>query len=237
RSPADVWFPSADFIPPEKSWLGELGWQYETAKGLTYSVETYYKKINNILSNLSDTDEGDPLVGEGEAYGVEGMIKKQGGKTGGWFNYTLAWSNRQFPIINDGAAYPYELDSRHQVKLFLFHQLNPHFTLGMNWIYQSALPQTIAPDNENPFSELSFDFNIGPRNNVRSTANHRLDLSLSYQLQQPLLQHQLKLSIYNVYNRKNIAFYRLNALSPENFNLEPIHIMPLMPSLQYRLKF
>jgi len=191
----------------------------------------------NLIAALTDfVDEG-PFVGTGKAFGFEWMVEKQRGKTGGWFNYTLSWAKRQFPLINQGFVFPHEFDGRHQLKLFAFHRLNQQFTLSFNWIYQSGLPRSIQTANQNIFSPPNLEPGIGPKNAIRSKANHRLDIALSYQLKKVRFEQHLKLSIYNVYNRKNVAFHKATIDDDGNVGLTPVHLMPLMPSLQYRIKF
>ncbi|MEM9823203.1 MAG: TonB-dependent receptor, partial [Bacteroidota bacterium] len=238
RSPADVWLPSAGFIPPEKGWLGELGGTYTWPSNLRFSFDTYYKKIENIIASLSNGGDEDPVLGEGYGYGFEWMLEKQSGRTGGWLNYTLSWADRQFGEINDGRIFPHEFDGRHQVKVFAFHRLNSKFTFSLNWIYQSGLPIIAQLANQNPFTFLPPEAeNDDPKNADRARASHRLDLAVSYQILNTKSEHHFKLSIYNVYNRKNIAFHRANFDEDGNTILSPVHLMPFMPSLQYRVRF
>lgn len=237
RSPADVWLPSGEFVGPEISRLGELGWIYTSPSDLRFSFDTYYKRIDQILTLIGRIDNGIPVVGTAEAYGFEWMVEKQKGNTGGWVNYTLAWANRTFEEINGGQAYPYEYDSRHQFKFFGYHQLNPHWTFSLNWTYQSARPQNLIEDDLSSFVTGEFNDPFVGNKNVRSTANHRLDLSLSYRLKAKRFDHDFKLSIYNVYNRKNIAFYRVSYSFDESIEVTEVHLLPIMPSLQYRISF
>ncbi len=235
RSPSDIWVPSANDLPPEVSWLGEFGCSFSTVNDWQISFDSYYKRINNIVK-LIDGFSDFPDIGEGEAYGLEWMLKRQVGRTGGWFNYTLSWANRNFLSINDGQTIPYEYDSRHQVKIFLYHKLSQHWTIGLNWIYQSSYPINVVATEVDPFAVPTQNY-PNRNNSVRSIPNHRLDLSLSYHLQQNVIGHEFKFSLYNVYNRKNIAFHRISFTDPVTPILKPIHVMPFMPSLQYKLQF
>lgn len=62
--------------------------------------------------------------GEGRAYGVEFMVRKQTGKTTGWVGYALAWADRQFDEINKGRRYPSRYDNRHKLNIVVMHKLS-----------------------------------------------------------------------------------------------------------------
>jgi hypothetical protein len=72
------------------------------------SVELYYKDMKHQIEysegytpSLKDPEE-DFVFGKGWSYGAEFFINKARGKLTGWIGYTLSWTWRKFPGLNDG---------------------------------------------------------------------------------------------------------------------------------------
>jgi hypothetical protein len=71
------------------------------------------------------TDWQDRITqGEGKAYGLEFFLQKKTGKLSGWIGYTLAWNNRQFSDLNQGKAFPYRYDRRHDISIVAIYELS-----------------------------------------------------------------------------------------------------------------
>ena len=76
-----------------------------------------------------------------------------------------------------------------------------------------------------------------PKNLSPPPAHRRLDLALSFSFKTGQAEHLLKASIYNLYSRKNVAFYRANYNDVGQRNLDPVHLFGVMPGLFYGVKF
>ena len=141
--PTDLWVPSTDRIKPQDSWQVAAGIATTIWKEYEFSVEGYYKKMQNVLSYKEgadfigpDSDWQDKVTqGDGEAYGLEVFLQKKKGKTTGWLGYTLSWNWRQFDEINSGKRYPFKYDRRHDLSLVVSHQFNDRISLTGAWIY------------------------------------------------------------------------------------------------------
>ena len=243
--PDDVWIPSDEDIEPQDSWQTGLGLQYIAPRKLEISLEAYFKEMNNLLS-FDDTTfflqpglpltENNLLNGSGQAYGLELLVKKDFGKTGGHLAYGLAWAKRHFPGLNLGFEYPFLYDRRHQFSLFLFHKFSQQLECSLSFQYGSANPLfAIQDDLAIGISRVPLNA-VGEKNESRDLAYHRLDLSLIYNLHKPRFQHTFKLGAYNAYNQSNEAFYRLNELDEESA-LAPVSFLPLLPSFSYSFRF
>ncbi|MEL6863730.1 MAG: TonB-dependent receptor [Bacteroidota bacterium] len=246
-TPDDIWVPTTDVIRPQESWQGELGLTYFGSQAWQLTWSTYYKSMKNLLSlpqsqpflSFDQNLEEELLRGSGNSYGIELLLKREFGKMGGWLNYTLAWSQRQFTGLNQGKIYPFQFDRRHQINAYWFYRFNDRFNISANWTLGSANPLLLV--SEDSFEEEVFPdqwTTPGQKNQERSNHYHRLDIGARYTWSAKRFSHQIKLSVYNLYNRDNAAFHRLD-LNEDNARLEtePIHLLPILPSFTYRLEF
>jgi len=251
QHPGDFWVPSVDGAKPQTSWQGGLGLNHNINQNMSLSVEGYYKAMKNLLSvGIEGEDnifmnellnEIGLVRGKGKAYGIEFLLQQQGLKTGGWLSYSLAWSKRQIISENGNAFFPFQYDSRHQLKLFLYHQFSDHFQIGLNWIFYSPSPYLVL--DENPLSITALNEDINPEgqfNILRSDAYHRLDLNATYEFYTgKRFRHSIKLGIFNLYNRKNTLYHQIQYFGqgvPADL-ISPVSLLPFLPSLQYGVKF
>ncbi|MDL2239064.1 TonB-dependent receptor [Bacteroidales bacterium OttesenSCG-928-K03] len=166
--PTDLWLPSTEKIRPQQSQQVALGVAYDLKEPkLSFSVEGYYKKMNNILAYkegssvmlgaLMDGDilvdtlnwEKDIVQGQGWSYGVEFLVRKNVGKFTGWIGYTLAWTEQQFDELNFGVKFPARYDRRHDLSVVLMYSPNDRINLSATWVYATGnavtMPQQIYP--------------------------------------------------------------------------------------------
>ena len=129
--------------------------------------------------------------GEGRAYGVEFMVRKQTGKTTGWVGYALAWADRQFDEINKGRRYPSRYDNRHKLNIVVMHKLSKKVELSAAWTYSSGNYTTLSLENYYPSDHLhqpgerpfwgngTGEDYYDQRNNYQLPAYHRLDVGIN----------------------------------------------------------
>lgn len=245
RLPNDLWVPSDEAFAPQESRQGELGIQYTPSATTVISVDAYYKKLKNLYTYSSDfdftnTNFQDFLIkGGGEAMGIEFSLQHKGAKNGGQLTYAFTKSTRQFDQLHSGASFPHLKDQPHQVKLFAYQRLGKNLTIGANWVFYSAAPATeiISLNNidllGNNFEETTPPFTLPDR----LGDYHRLDIDLSYQRTSHKLVHIVKIGAYNVYNRKNQTYFRLQ-FSPETaIGYQPVYGLSFRPTLSYQIKF
>jgi len=248
--PTDVWVPSTYVVKPE------IAWQYSTGyfrnfldNKLETSVEVYYKDMRNQIEyqeNYVPNTLKDPelsyVFGHGWSYGAEFFINKTQGRFTGWIGYTLSWTYRQFPDLNNGDIYPAKYDRRHDVSVVGSYELNKKWTLSGVFIYGSGnaitLPTGFYLINgqvQEVFSKI---------NAYRLPSYHRLDLSAIYtpQHKKPRRwQGSWAFSIYNVYDRHNPYFLYADVpgslQSGVNVKVYEVSIFPIIPSITYNFKF
>jgi len=108
--PTDLWYPVTKDVAPQRSHQFAIGYQRVIPKlKAKVELEAYYKSFKNVIeykegANLifNDNFEHELIQGEGDAYGVEALIKRDEGKLSGWISYTLSWSTRDFEELNGG---------------------------------------------------------------------------------------------------------------------------------------
>ncbi|HEY1023620.1 MAG TPA: TonB-dependent receptor [Sphingobacteriaceae bacterium] len=259
-SPADLWIPSTRNIAPQKSWQGTIGYARTLSKNYEINVDGFYKEMNGIIeytqgaSFLDDNPEAGLIeeasqsfdskvsTGAGEAYGAEVFLKKTNGNTSGWIGYTLSWSNRLFEDINNGKAFPYKYDNRHNLSMVANHQLKKGIRLSATWVYNSGLPATVPLSSylyydENGLNRGSIE-NVNVRNNIRMRSYHRLDLGISFIKQKKKGERIWNISVYNVYNRRNPYFIDVgNHSSNGRTYAREYSLLPVIPSFSYSYSF
>lgn len=246
RLPNDIWIPADEELLPESSWLTEVGFNYELTEGINLQLSAYLKNMNNLYSYkegfiFEDGEFVDFLVGgTGQAKGIESNLLVKRPKLSGQLSYTLSEATRQSPDIADGKIIDHIRNQPHQVKLIASYALNNQLQLGLNWVYLSRGP---IPEIK-PLSTEQFDLEdekeksaIKPSDDLLFNDYHRLDLSLNYTLPSERLTHHFKLGASNIYNRSNLAYYRLDFNSEGEVNYQAVDGLGLRPMLSYRLEW
>lgn len=257
--PTDLWIPSTAYVKPQRGLQASLGY-FHNFKDNTYetSVEVYYKKLWNqieygeeaIKSDGSDRDTEDQFVfGTGQSYGAEFFVKKRYGKFNGWIGYTLAWTERDFPTLNQGEKFWAKYDRRHDLSVVLIYDITKRIKLSATFVYSSGQNTTIAVRRYFVNGELRADY--GKRNGYRLPAYHRLDVGFTYVLKDNEKRYSdLNISIYNLYSRKNPYFFyddiNSEVKTDANGNVigstfevqtKQVSLFPILPTLSWNFKF
>ena len=217
-SPTDTWKLSDFNIKPQEANQVALG-IYKNLDGNTYeiSLEGYYKRSKNILDYkvgaqllLNEEIETEVLQGDGKAYGVEFLVKKNEGRLNGWLGYAYSRSfvrlDSEFPEerVNNGEYFPSNFDKPHDVSLVANYKFTRRFSASANFVYQTGRPVTY-PIGSYEFNNAEYVF-YSDRNKFRIPDFYRLDLSFNMEG-----NHKIKkfahsfwnFSIYNVLGRNN----------------------------------
>ena len=258
--PMDLWVPITANIKPVTSDQVSTGLYYDALTGWEFSIEGYYKYMQNILEYkdgasviISDNSWEDKVeMGIGRAYGAEFFVQKTTGNLTGWISYTLAKSERRFPggTISLGEWYPYKYDRRHSFNINLNYKITEHLDANAAWIYASGptttIPYrttgTVTPDS-NWVMNTSY---VTQRNNLRLPSSHHLNIGLTHHKKKMHGERAITLSIYNVYNRMNPNIVFVNYVTRydedakeyrDKIQLEKVTILPFLPSLNWSYNF
>jgi TonB-dependent Receptor Plug Domain/CarboxypepD_reg-like domain len=257
--PTDLWVPSTSSLKPQESWQVAAGVARTFGKDYEFSVEGYYKDMQNVVSYkegatflVLDNDWQSRLTqGHAWAYGVELFLQKKVGKTTGWIGYTWSRNWRQFDLINGGIKYPFKYDRRHDFKVIATHQFSKNFTMSATWIYGTGnaitlsdyryqLPYINNYNNGNTY--LSTIAAPGERNAQRMKAYHRADIGFEWSKKKKHFERKWIIGIYNLYSRNNPFFiYERDRYNPSTqtskTEYRQISIFPIIPSVSYEFKF
>lgn len=261
--PTDSWVPTTSRIPPEKSWQLATGLSFKPRTGLSFSVEGFYKEMQNLVEyaegeemQMHDNEwESKVLTGEGIVYGLEFFAEKTSGRFTGSFAYTLSKNTRSFDEINEGEAFPYKYDRRHDLSIVTNFQIKDHISLGAVWVFASGInittldqsyynPLMLADPNlpQHGYYDNDIIRNFETRNGYKLPAYHRLDVGLNFDKKKKRFDRTISFGAYNIYARKN-AFYLygeqwdFNNTGVEEKRVMQVTLLPLIPYIKYSIRF
>lgn len=246
---SEFWTPSDGYIKPQLADQVAVGYFRNFMENvIEFSVEGYYKWMNNTVELKDDADvqfieaiESQVVSGRGRAYGVEFLARKQRGKTTGWISYTLSKSERKAEGVNNNQWYNFRYDRTHYLTFVLAHELSKRVTVSGNFIF--ATGDTYTPALSYYMFEGEKTTYYGNRNSARVPAYHRLDFSLT--LGRKVIPGKVYknesswvFSVYNVYANKNpySINFRQNEDTGRNEAVK-VYLFTIVPSVTYNFKF
>ncbi|MBK7807758.1 MAG: TonB-dependent receptor [Saprospiraceae bacterium] len=254
--PTDLWLPTTARVKPQESWQAAIGVAKTFGKDYEISVEAYYKRMNNLIaykdgSGLFELSDWQDRItqGKGEAYGFEFFLQKKTGKLSGWIGYTLAWNNRQFSDLNEGRAFPYRYDRRHDLSIVAIYELSKKINVSSTWVYGTGnavtLPKSrygaIVSGENLDYSYLTNVEQYGDRNSYRMNAYHRLDIGINFIKTRKNRTRTWSIGAYNAYANNNPFFVYFDTdyldTGVEKRVLKQVSLFPLIPYVTYSLKF
>ncbi len=243
---SDIWLPVDSTQAASAANQYVLGISTSRFEGFTFDVETYYKTYTNLVELKPNILGGSKLsdvffVGNGFSYGIEFFLQKRVGDWTGWLGYTLAYTRRKFPEIDQGNTFPPTYDRRNDLNLVVTYRVNDRWTLGSTFVYATgqAYSQTTAlynagePDYNGKLIPID-----GTKNGLRLEPYNRLDVSATYSfcLFSEKRNAELNFDIYNVYNHRNVWFRRIDtATNPATS--EDVRLLPILPTFGLQIKF
>ncbi|MFH2142330.1 MAG: TonB-dependent receptor [Bacteroidota bacterium] len=256
----EIWFPSGPNILPQKAKHYALGY-FTTIKknSATISCETFYKTLSNQIDYkdhanmlLNPIIETELRFGKAWSYGVELLVKKDIGKLSGSVGYNYSRAFKQIKDINGDKAFPAFFDRPHEASIFIAYEFSKIFHFSANWVYSTG--STISVPTGFFYYQNQPIPIYGDKNNSRLPDYHRLDVMVTCYLNPEsshLFNHNLALTLYNVYWRKNYytIYYNKTELSDgsivipsdhlQDYNYIPVsrYLLGLIPSLTYNLNF
>lgn len=248
--PTDLWVPSTFRVQPQLGWLYAAGF-FKNFKDNTYetSIEIYYKSMKNQIEfkegyqpGLTDP-EADFVFGKGWSYGSEFLINKVRGDITGWIGYTLSWTLRKFPQLNEGKTYPAKYDRRHDMSVVATYKLNEKWQFGSVFVYGTGNATTLPERFYFISGVLTQEY--GALNEYRLKPYHRLDLSATYRpvpKKQRKVQSHWVFSVYNVYSRMNPYFIYLDQKGSAfggdlQIEAKQVSLFPILPSVTWNFRF
>lgn len=248
--PTDLWVPSTLRVQPQMSWQYAAGY-FQNFRENTYeaSVELYYKQMQNQIEyregytpSLKDPEE-EFVFGKGWSYGAEFFVRRNTGKLTGWIGYTLSWTWRQFPDLNNGEKYRARYDRRHDLSVVASYDLNKKWKLSAVFVYGTGNATSLPERFYLVDGVLTQEYSR--INQYRMPAYHRADLAATY-TPTPKKPRKIKsswvFSVYNVYSRLNPYFIYYNQTGSAydgslKVEARQVSLFPLLPSVTWNFKW
>ena len=247
--PTDLWVPSTIRVKPQISWQYALGYFKNFKEGMfETSIETYYKTMENQIEykegytpSLKDPEE-DFVFGKGWSYGTELFINKVKGRFTGWIGYTLSWTWRRFPNLNDGLKYPSRYDRRNDLSIVGSYELNKKWKLSSIFVYGTGNATSLPERFYFVSGVLTQEYSR--INAYRMNAYHRLDIAATYTPQPKKVKKYTGnwvFSIYNLYSRLNpyfVYFDQEGSASAGTLKVtaKQVSLFPIIPSVTWNIK-
>ena len=260
--PTDLWVPVTENILPENAHQVAAGAYYEWEGLCDFSLEGYYKRMNNLLEYREGSSfmtgstswEDKVAMGRGWSYGLEFLAQRSVGKFTGWIAYTWSKTMRQFDreghIINGGRPFHAKYDRRHDVNITASYRFNDRIDLSATWVYATGNCGTLythyfdgQPHTPGEYTDVLGYFES--RNNYRFEPYHRLDVGVNFHKQFkriPGIKRTINISVYNAYCNMNpfmVYMYEGYDWDTEQYykRLRKVTIFPIIPSFSYGIQF
>lgn len=248
--PTDLWVPSTYQVKPQISWQYAVGYFRNFNNNMwETSIEVYYKDMFNQIEyregytpSLNDPED-EFVFGKGWSYGTELFINKVKGRLTGWVGYTLSWTLRKFPEINEGKTYPTKYDRRHDLSVVGTYELNKKWKLSSVFVYGTGNATTV-PERFYFINGVLTQEN-SRINAYRLASYHRLDIAATL-----TPNHKKKrkytdswvFGIYNIYSRLNPYFIYFDqsgsaASGDLKVQAKQVSLFPIIPSVTWNVKF
>lgn len=222
-------------VPIIKSKQGSAGLHFDKANFLI-SIEGYLKQVEGITSRsqgFQNQFQYAKDTGNYEVLGLDFLINKQFKNTSTWLSYTYSNNTYTFNTLNNGEAFPNNLDITHALTFGATQTLKSlNLALGVNW--HSGKPYT-QPNADTPIENNTINYAAPNSSNLEDY--FRVDLSATYRFKLSDTAKAIAgVSLWNLTNKENIinSYYKLK-------NDEVIQIdntsLGLTPNASLRVNF
>lgn len=246
-SSLETWIPSSPNLKPQQSDFYSLAYKKEI-KNYIFSLSAYYKKMKNQLELIDHAQiilnpviEDQLRSGQGTSYGTEFSLSKNTGRFRGAFFYTFSRAFRKIEQINNNLEYPANYDIPHVFKLSLNYQISSRFSLSSFFTYSSGRPVTLPIGY---FIQQGIKVPIyKERNSSRIADYNRLDINFIWDITpadpngKRRWTSSLSAGIYNVYNRRNSLYYKVNQSASTESLVDAQSFSGITPSVTYNFRF
>ncbi len=246
----DFYVPIDDSANLGRSWqiVGAADWRWRPS--VLFSVEGYYTDLRDLvlLDNTGSVNEeaqtADDLFylnGDGYATGVELFARKDFGSWTGWLGYTLGWTRRSFPEIEDGDTFAPKYDRRHDVSAVAEHRLGKWrftgaFVYATGQAFTPVSGQYALRDPTTGRVPSNIQLLYADKNSARLLPYNRLDLAVARQFSLFGAKAEWLIEVFNVYSRRNEWFVNYNR-DEDVVDAEVVRMLPIIPSLGVNVWF
>ena len=242
-------------VPSDKDFAPEMadqvyGGLFGDADGHSWSIGGYWKWMDNLLyfadgGSLFNASLGSwrtgIYTGKGRSYGLEVTYGYRGKRLETRLAYTLSKTDRLFDRLNGGEWFPAKFDRRHMLNVTGDYSLiqRERIKMGVTTLVtlQSGCWETVPIGHYTvpalTREEFTVDLYSG-MNNYRMPTFFRWDAGLYLEKSAARAKHRLNLGVYNLTNRHNPFLITYDAETKE---WNQISLLPILPSISYRVEF
>ena len=237
-----------DFAPETADQV--YGGLFGDVGGHSWSVGGYWKWMDNLLyfadgGSLFNTSLGSwrtgVYTGKGRSFGLEATYGYHGKRLDTRIAYTLSKTDRLFDRLNGGEWFPAKFDRRHMLNVTGDYTLvqRERFKMGVTTLVtlQSGCWETVPIGHYSVPSLTGEEFTVdlySGMNNYRMPTFFRWDAGWYLEKESARAKHRLNLGVYNLTNRHNPFLITYDAETKE---WKQISLLPIMPSISYRISF
>ena len=217
-STTELWLPSTPYVKPQRGQQFSLGYYQRLNNKVNFSIEPYYKTMNNQIDYIDHPEifynkeiEKEIRIGDARAYGIDFSLNVKGKKNVLTLSYTFSKAERKINGINAGKRYNAIYDLPHDVRLNFARKLGTKqkWNFSAFFIYTTGRAANFPVGLYNVGEQILYVY--GERNSTRYPAYHRLDISFNRKSSSTLwgekITHELSFGVFNVYARKNPIDY------------------------------
>ncbi len=244
----EVWLPSIkDSIPLLKSKQVSTGVLFKK-RNWVVDIDAYYKELDGIsmftespTNLLTQGEFPKPNSGNGIVKGIDVLVKKKFFNFSTWLGYSYAKNKQRFNTINQGGYFNADNDIRHSLTWSNFFEWK-NFQFSTGWKYRTGTPFNVVTGFDSNLNAVIESFN-----EKRVPDYHKLDLSIIYSLKMSKKDAEknmkLGVSIFNLYNQKNIldinitSFFVFDVFAPRNPELTEFRTESLGTTANVFLRF
>ena len=215
-----VWLIPNKHMEPMSSIQKNFGIEYDSPD-IFFGFDLYNKNVSNIsdfsqfvfpIDVYSESSNNLTFQGEGKSNGFELFFHKKKGKLKGWASYNYGTIQCKFPELNGGEVFLADHDRTHEIKSALISSIGK-WTLTITGLISSG--RVFTPNNnlmirENENANYTLQAEPGTKNSKRLPIVQRIDLSLNRSIYFMEKNIDIGISIFNVFNRKNISHRSYN---------------------------
>ncbi len=228
----------ADSFPTGRVRQLMLGGTWQQGPWLV-DAEAYYRQLGRVMENALLVPGLNPdgtfcaacayqtFVGDGEAVGLDLLVKLDTRSYLGWVSYSLGKTTHRFDEILGGAAFPGPQDRRHQLASVNTWRLGP-WEASLNYTFATGQPYT-------DFSRLTQRRRrdeLSPEARIQRLPDyHRLDLDLAWQYRWRRFQGEIGASVFNLTDHTNVDFVQYTYALPSQASPAPPRVLGTQTNL------
>ncbi len=246
----DLWLTTGEGVKPAFGDQFVAGIKSSITEEWNLDVEVYYRTMRELfqldpfLPDAAGLEYAELFTfGEGFAYGSEVLLKKNEGRLNGFVGYTLGFTKRRIPEINNNEYFPPKYDRRHEINVVLNYELSSKWRFTSVWNLASGQAYTEPSAQykllDNPISVDVRDVLISPFNEARLPTYHRLDVGFARRGKFfKFAESEIQIQVINAYSRKNVWFYFFEFEGDNTVKRNEIPQIPVpIPNLSFTLRF